>query len=108
VLELKKAKLSPCLMVDMSHANSCKNHKNQSKVATSIAEQVGNGSYAICGVMIESHLQEGRQEAKGRPLTDLIYGQSITDACIGLDTTAQILQQLAEAVKQRREVSKKC
>ncbi|HHL19003.1 MAG TPA: 3-deoxy-7-phosphoheptulonate synthase [Thiothrix sp.] len=106
VEELRKAKLSPCLMVDMSHANSCKNYKNQAKVAASIVEQVENGSYAICGVMIESHLQEGRQDAKGRPLADLVYGQSITDACIGLDATAQILQQLAEAVKKRREVNK--
>jgi 3-deoxy-7-phosphoheptulonate synthase len=102
VNELKKAKLSPCLMVDMSHANSCKNYKNQSKVAASVAEQVGGGSYDICGVMIESHLQEGRQDAKGRPLADLVYGQSITDACVGLDATAQILKTLTEAVRQRR------
>lgn len=103
---LKNAALSPRLMVDMSHANSYKNYKNQAKVAESVVEQVSGGSHNICGVMIESHLEEGNQSAKGRPLADLVYGQSITDACIGLDVTAEILQQLANAVVLRREVAK--
>ena len=67
---------------------------------------MSGGSHNICGVMIESHLEEGNQSAKGRPLADLVYGQSITDACIGLDVTAEILQQLANAVVLRREVAK--
>lgn len=106
VNELKEAKLQPRLMVDMSHANSEKKYKRQSIVADSVAGQVASGSQDICGVMIESHLVAGRQDANGKPLTDLVYGQSITDACIGKNTTKQVLQQLATAVQQRREVTK--
>lgn len=106
VQELKAAKLSPCLMVDMSHANSDKDYKKQPIVAQSVADQVASGSSHICGVMIESHLEEGRQNSAGKPLADLVYGQSITDACMGLNATADVFQQLAGAVKQRREVKK--
>ena len=102
--QLKKSDLSPCLMVDMSHANSRKDYRNQPKVAVSVAKQIADGSHAICGVMLESNLQEGRQDAKTRPLNELVYGQSITDACIGIEDTEQVLRLLSDAVNQRRGV----
>ena len=102
--QLKQSKLSPCLMVDMSHANSRKDYRNQPEVAASVAKQVADGSKSICGVMIESNLKEGRQDAKSRPLNELVYGQSITDACIGIEDTEQVLRLLSDAVKQRRGV----
>lgn len=108
VNELRDAELPPRLMVDMSHANSEKDYTKQPIVAESVAGQVSSGSHAICGVMIESHLKEGRQNVSGKSLGDLVYGQSITDACIGLDTTKNVLQQLATAVQQRREVTTSC
>ena len=82
---LGKAGLRPALMVDCSHANSQKNHKNQVRVGESLAAQVSSGSQAIFGVMLESNLVEGRQDVvPGQPLT---HGQSITDACLGFDET---------------------
>jgi 3-deoxy-7-phosphoheptulonate synthase len=69
-------------------------------VAHSVAEQVAAGSYHICGLMMESHLVEGRQDHDmGKPLT---YGQSITDACISMETTIPLLDALADAVTKRR------
>jgi 3-deoxy-7-phosphoheptulonate synthase len=102
VAALEKAKLPPYLMVDFSHANSYKDYRRQPEVAANIAEQITGGSKAIMGVMIESHLVEGNQKADGKKREALTYGQSITDACINWDTTAQVLEQLSQAVAARR------
>ncbi len=102
VEQLQDAKLSPHLMVDMSHANSSKDFRNQPRVADEVAKQISAGSHSICGVMIESHLIEGRQDGNMKSLQELTYGQSITDACIGWDDTDKVLRQLSEAVKLRR------
>jgi 3-deoxy-7-phosphoheptulonate synthase len=99
---LQKAGLRPALMVDCSHANSQKNHKNQVRVGESLAAQVSSGSQAIFGVMLESNLVEGRQDVlPGKALT---HGQSITDACLGFDETIPVLEHLAAAVRARRKL----
>jgi 3-deoxy-7-phosphoheptulonate synthase len=98
---LLKAGLPPRLMVDCSHGNSRKDYSRQFDVAQSICEQVSSGSSNICGVMLESHLVEGRQDHDtGEPL---IYGQSITDACISWETTVPLLEELATAADKRRK-----
>lgn len=85
----------PSLMIDCSHGNSLKDHRRQVAVAASISEQVAAGSPHIFGVMIESHLVEGRQDyVVGGPNR---YGQSITDACLSLEETEPVLEQLARA-----------
>ena len=89
--QLTRAGVTPKLMVDFSHANSRKDYKRQIEVAEDVAQQIRNGEQNIMGVMVESHLVEGRQD---QPVT---YGQSITDACIGWDSTEQLLALLAEA-----------
>ena len=89
-------------MIDFSHATSHKDYRRQPEVAAHVAQQISGGDYAICGVMIESHLVEGTQKAEGIKLEELTYGQSITDGCIGFESTEQVLQQLAESVEQRR------
>jgi 3-deoxy-7-phosphoheptulonate synthase len=100
---LKEAGIHRGVMVDTSHANSEKNHQNQPKVAANLAEQVAGGNRGLVGVMIESHLRAGRQNASpGKPLE---YGISITDACIGFDDTIPVLEALAQAVAQRRTTS---
>jgi 3-deoxy-7-phosphoheptulonate synthase len=100
-LALRAADLPARLVIDCSHGNSSKDFTRQAMVATDIAGQLANGSTSICGVMLESHLLEGRQDITlGR--TGLHYGQSVTDACIGWETTVVVLQGLAEAVKARR------
>jgi len=97
---LAKAELPKRVMVDCSHGNSFKDHTKQIDVAKSLAEQVKNGAHNIFGVMIESFIVEGQQAVvKGEPLT---YGQSITDACINLDTSEEILSLLADAVASKR------
>lgn len=101
---LQKAGISTRLMIDCSHGNSSKDYRRQSLVAADIAEQVSRGSKIIGGVMIESHLVEGRQDWKGRDAST--YGCSITDACISFEQTIPILQQLAESVRQRRALVK--
>ncbi len=93
--QLEKAGVSPKLMVDFSHANSRKDYKRQMEVAEDVAQQIRNGENNIMGVMVESHLVEGRQD---KPET---YGQSITDACIGWDKTEELLALLAEANRSR-------
>ena len=95
------------VMIDCSHGNSEKNHKNQAKVIQSTCDQLSSGSTAdlICGVMIESHLVEGKQDLKraiGQCGEGLVYGQSITDACIGWPETVHLLEQLRSAVQSRR------
>lgn len=102
-------KPGPRIMVDCSHGNSNKNHKNQPLVAQEIANQLKKGETGICGLMIESNIAEGRQdvppEEKGGKAA-LKYGCSITDACIGMDDTEEVLQLLADAIKERRKISK--
>jgi len=102
--ELERAKLPQRLMVDCSHANAAKQYKRQTEVAADIARQLAGGEKRIVGVMIESHLVEGRQELEpGKPLR---FGQSITDACLGWDDSVQVLDTLAQGVKQRRKPRK--
>lgn len=92
--------LAQRLMVDASHANSAKRAENQPRVVESVAQQLEDGEQRIMGVMIESHLQAGRQDLV--PGQALVYGQSITDACIDFETTVQVLDRLAAAVRSRR------
>jgi 3-deoxy-7-phosphoheptulonate synthase len=92
--------LPASVMVDCSHGNSLKDYRKQPLVTQSLAEQLSNGSKAITGVMIESHLVEGRQDAK--PGQALTYGQSITDACVNWASTETMLDELAAAVRARR------
>jgi 3-deoxy-7-phosphoheptulonate synthase len=100
--EAANAALACRLMIDASHGNSQKKPENQIPVLRNIAAQIAEGDARIMGVMIESHLHAGRQDlVPGKPLT---YGQSITDGCIGWDDSAQMLQELADAVKARRLV----
>ena len=102
--ELTAAKLPARLMIDCSHANSSKQHQRQIDVAQDIAAQMAAGSDQIFGVMVESHLNAGAQKftpGKDDP-TQLAYGQSITDACIGWDDSAQVLATLSQAVQARR------
>ena len=98
---LAKAGLAQRLMIDASHANSGKNPDNQPAVIEDIAVQMEAGDTRIIGVMIESHLVAGQQNlVPGKPL---VYGQSITDGCIGWEQTVQVLSRLATAVRVRRE-----
>jgi len=100
--EMQSSGLAPKLMVDFSHANSSKDHAKQVAVGHDVAHQISKGDRRIVGAMIESHLLSGRQDnVPGQPLT---YGQSITDACIDWDTSLPLLEKLAEAVRQRREI----
>jgi len=98
--KLAAAGLKPILMIDCSHGNSSKNYLRQKDVAQDIAAQLSAGDKRIIGVMLESHLNEGRQDHA--PGCDLEYGKSITDACLGWDDTVQLLEILAEAVRSRR------
>jgi 3-deoxy-7-phosphoheptulonate synthase len=89
------------VMVDFSHANSSKQHRKQAEVGADIARQITAGERRITGVMIESHLQEGRQDlVPGQPLR---HGVSITDACLGWADTEPVLRELAAAVSKRRQ-----
>ena len=97
---LSSAGLAPRLMVDCSHANSQKDYKLQNNVAQDIAAQLSQGESRIMGVMLESHLNAGRQEHS--PGCELQYGKSITDACLGWDETVEVLNMLAESVRVRR------
>ena len=98
---LTKASLPSRIMIDASHANSRKIPARQIDVASDIATQVARGSRSIFGIMVESNLVEGRQNVvDGQPL---VYGQSITDACISWTDTQSLLQELATAVRLRRE-----
>ena len=101
--ELAKAGYRAHVMVDFSHANSCKQFKKQLDVSREVARQIAAGSNKIFGVMIESHLVEGRQDlVEGKPLT---YGQSITDSCIGWEDSENVLQELSDAVAARRKLN---
>ena len=91
------------VMVDASHGNSGKDHRRQAVVANAIAEQVADGECGLTGLMLESFLRDGRQEP-GDPAR-LVYGRSVTDACMDIDTTAKVLIALADGVRQRRSRS---
>ena len=95
--ELNKSGLKDRLMVDCSHANSNKDFRRQADVLKAVAEQLRAGSEHVMGVMIESHLVEGNQKLTA-DLSQLTYGQSVTDACISIETTEALLNQLADAV----------
>jgi 3-deoxy-7-phosphoheptulonate synthase len=92
------------LMVDCSHGNSLKDHKNQPKVASDLAAQIEQGEEGIMGVMIESNINEGSQKVPKEGKAGLKYGVSITDACIGWEVTVSVLETLATAVRKRREL----
>ena len=99
--EMEQAGLPPRIMIDFSHANSRKRHERQLNVAHDVASQLGRGETRIIGAMVESFLNPGRQDLSD--LEELRYGQSITDACIGWDDSAELLRELAAAVRMRRE-----
>src|SRR5215204_4856033 len=99
--QLRKAGLTERLVIDASHDNSGKDHERQPGVVTEVADQIAAGNGAIVGVMMESFLVAGRQDLDSD--RDLIYGQSITDACMDWDTTVLTLDRLASAVRKRRE-----
>lgn len=98
--ELEQAGLAAKIMIDFSHANSSKQPSRQIDVGNDVAQQVAGGDKRIIGAMIESHLKEGRQDVV--PGQKLVYGQSITDACICWEDSAPLLETLAAAVRQRR------
>jgi len=100
VEKLEHAGIKSGVMIDFSHANSLKQHKRQIDVGNDVATQLSTGNTAIKGVMIESHLHEGRQN--NTPDTPLQYGMSITDACISWQDTEPLLDTLAQAVQARR------
>jgi len=103
--EIEAAKLPCTLMIDCSHANSGKLHARQIDVARDVAAQLAGGSRCIFGVMVESHLEAGAQKfvaGKDDP-AKLVYGQSITDACLGWDDSLRTLELLSDAVQARRE-----
>ncbi|KFA67632.1 hypothetical protein S40285_04948 [Stachybotrys chlorohalonatus IBT 40285] len=93
------------IMIDCSHGNSQKNHNNQPKVAKVIGDQLREGEKAIVGVMIESNINAGSQKVPPEGPAGLKHGISITDACIDWETTVTVLEDLAEAVRARREVT---
>ena len=98
--EIARSGLAARLMVDFSHGNSRKQFKLQMEVCDSVAEQISGGEERIMGVMVESHLVEGRQDlSPDKPLT---YGQSVTDACINWDDSVAVMEKLAAAVRARR------
>lgn len=99
---LQSAGIPPKLMIDLSHGNSGKDHKQQPKVAEAVAEQIKSGENAIFGVMMESFLVEGKQSLTVK--SKLTYGMSITDACMDWTTTAKVLEKFSEAVIKRRSI----
>jgi len=101
--KLKGAKLPARIMIDCSHGNSQKKHENQPIVAADVASQIETDKEkAIVGLMIESNLVAGNQKIGDGDLSKLVYGKSVTDACIDLETTFPIFDQLAAAVQKRR------
>lgn len=102
--ELAKHSLNPRVMVDCSHANANKDHNRQVEVLENVARQLDNGSQRLLGVMIESHLVAGNQPIS-EDLSQLTYGQSITDACVNFETTTKMLTTLAASVRGAGKVS---
>ena len=97
---LAEAGIPARIMIDFSHGNSGKEPQNQLAVGRGVAGQISNGEGRICGVMVESHLKAGRQDLV--PGKELVYGMSITDACVGWEDSRGLLDTLADAVRQRR------
>lgn len=97
------------IMIDCSHGNSSKKFENQPIVSANVATQVAAGEKGIIGLMIESNIVEGNQKLdQGKTdISKLVYGQSVTDACVNLDVTASMLDGLAKAVLARRALNKK-
>ena len=100
---LRHAGLPARVVIDTSHGNSEKDFRRQPAVAREVAAQVAQGQQGIAGVMMESFIAEGRQDLKDAK--SLVYGRSITDACMGWEMTVPVLQELADAVRQRRASS---
>ena len=98
--QLEAAGLPQHVMIDLSHSNSRKDHTRQIDVGKNVASQIAGGDKRILGVMIESHLKGGRQDLVNAK--DLVYGQSITDACLGWADSVPLLDTLADAVRSRR------
>jgi 3-deoxy-7-phosphoheptulonate synthase len=98
--QMEKAGIPPRIMIDCSHANSHKDHTQQAAVCSNVAGQIASGDRRIMGVMLESNLVAGAQKLV--PGKELVYGQSITDACIGWDETQNCLRELAAAVRSAR------
>ena len=94
---VEAAGLAPKIMIDASHGNSSKKAENQVPVSLEVGENIAKGDDRIIGLMIESN-EVGKK---------LVYGQSVTDACIGWEDSSKLLGQLAETVKRRRDVLKK-
>jgi 3-deoxy-7-phosphoheptulonate synthase len=102
---LAAAGLEERLMIDLSHANSAKDHDRQKEVAEAVAAQLARGERRVVGVMVESNLLAGRQELlPGRPL---VYGQSVTDPCLGWEESIPVVERLAEAVRRRRATGRR-
>ena len=98
--QMEKTGVRPRIMIDCSHANSGKDHRKQGSVCRAVSEQISNGEHRITGVMLESNLVAGCQTlVNGKAL---VYGQSITDACIDWSETHTLLRELATAVQKRR------
>ncbi|KEZ40108.1 Phospho-2-dehydro-3-deoxyheptonate aldolase [Scedosporium apiospermum] len=102
---LIKKNQKTAIMIDCSHGNSNKDHRNQPKVASVVAEQLREGETSIIGVMIESNINEGNQKVPAEGPAALQKGVSITDACINWENTVTSLEELAEAVRARRAVN---
>jgi 3-deoxy-7-phosphoheptulonate synthase len=101
---MEQAGIAPRIMIDFSHANSGKDYRRQAVVCHDVAAQVAQGNRNIIGVMIESNLVAGAQKLiPGQPL---VYGQSITDACIDWTETRKLLDELAKAVQTRRDLAR--
>ena len=100
--QLDRAKLQRRVMIDCSHGNSSKDHMRQVKVAEDVAGQLARGSQALFGVMLESFLEDGRQDWKSDG--SMRFGRSITDACMGWEATLPLFDLLAEAVRARRKL----
>jgi len=102
-MQLQRAGLPPNIMIDFSHANSQKQYERQLVVGHDVSGQIAADDRRIIGVMIESHLIAGRQDiAIGQ---EPVYGQSVTDACIGWDETVPLLHELAKSVRHRRSLA---
>jgi len=99
---LAAAGVCPRVMIDCSHGNSAKDHRRQHPVASEIARQVADGCDAIVGAMIESHLVAGKQAFPAPAGERLVHGQSITDACVDLATTAAMVAELSESAAAAR------
>lgn len=102
---LSKKGQKQAIMIDCSHGNSNKDHRNQPKVAQVIGEQLRAGETSIIGVMIESNINEGNQKVPAEGPAGLKKGVSITDACINWESTVEVLESLAESVRERRKLA---